>query len=196
VLLAAGVVLDTIFGVSTAGAETLESAGLWAVGYCDYEPTPWFLLRTVMRTEHVGPGDVFVDLGSGKGRVVLEAARMPFDRVVGIEFHPGLHATALANIDAYRGRRRARSVELSCGDAAMLPLPDDATHVYLFNPFLGDVAERAFLQIAASLRRRPRSIRLYYLDSEGDAELRRVFPDAVRRVRRRGYRDLTVYDIS
>jgi cyclopropane fatty-acyl-phospholipid synthase-like methyltransferase len=55
---------------------------------------------------------VFVDLGSGKGRVILRAATRPFRRVEGVEFSEPLHRVALRNIDNARaapGRSGRRS---------------------------------------------------------------------------------------
>src|SRR5262245_41760695 len=41
---------------------------------------------------------VFVDLGSGKGRAVMLASRLPFREVMGFEFSQNLHKTAVKNI--------------------------------------------------------------------------------------------------
>ena len=40
----------------------------------------------------------FVDVGSGKGRMLFVAAEYPFRRVVGVEFSNQLHVEALENI--------------------------------------------------------------------------------------------------
>ncbi|QDT37699.1 class I SAM-dependent methyltransferase [Stratiformator vulcanicus] len=41
----------------------------------------------------------FVDLGSGKGRVLLMASEFPFREVVGVELSSQLHEIAANNID-------------------------------------------------------------------------------------------------
>ena len=41
---------------------------------------------------------VFVDYGSGKGRVLMLAADYPFKRIVGVEFSPPLDRIARENI--------------------------------------------------------------------------------------------------
>ena len=47
----------------------------------------------------VDSDDVFIDLGSGKGRMVLAAAaRYPFKRVIGVELAEQLHEVARANV--------------------------------------------------------------------------------------------------
>lgn len=45
----------------------------------------------------------FLDIGAGKGRAMLLAAEMPFRRVVGVELHPGLAATARENLAIWEG---------------------------------------------------------------------------------------------
>jgi hypothetical protein len=44
----------------------------------------------------------FIDIGSGKGRVLLLAAEFPFRKIVGVEFSPELHATAQRNLTRLR----------------------------------------------------------------------------------------------
>ncbi len=49
-----------------------------------YQASGWTYLRRVLPPREVGAGDVFLDMGSGKGRVLLQAAqRYPFARVIG-----------------------------------------------------------------------------------------------------------------
>src|SRR5688572_23182425 len=84
-----------------------------------HEPSPAAEVRRII--EGLGipfEQTVFVDVGSGAGRVVLLAAEYPFKRVVGVELAPSLHALAEANIKALPAEmRRAGAVQLECGDA-------------------------------------------------------------------------------
>ena len=77
-------------------------------------------------------GASFVDLGSGKGRALLLAARYPFARIIGVEFAEELHRAAMANAARLPGETR---IELVQGDAAAYALPAGPLVVYLFNPF-------------------------------------------------------------
>ena len=72
-----------------------------------YQPTEPALFREMMETMS-GLGIVFqdltfIDVGSGKGRVLLMAADYPFRRILGIELLADLHQVAQANIQAYKG---------------------------------------------------------------------------------------------
>ena len=52
-------------------------------------PTPFSLIEAMLDKAQVGPGDFLVDLGSGDGRIVIEAARRGA-RAVGIEYNPDM----------------------------------------------------------------------------------------------------------
>lgn len=52
-------------------------------------PTPNSLIKAMLDKAKVGPGDFLVDLGSGDGRIVIEAARRGA-RAVGIEYNPDM----------------------------------------------------------------------------------------------------------
>jgi SAM-dependent methyltransferase len=106
---------------------------------------------------------VFLDLGSGQGRVVFQAARFyPFRRVVGVELVADLHARAAANIAGNRGRLRCRDVQLVCSDVLDFRIPDDVTVVHLYNPFTGNTFATVIDRLLASVDRRPRRLRIVY----------------------------------
>jgi tRNA1(Val) A37 N6-methylase TrmN6 len=95
------------------------------------------LLRAVLPRAQVSPTDVFVDIGSGKGRILLEAAtRYRFRRIIGVELLPALTATAARNHRTTRRRLRTPEVELVTGDAREWVPPDDLTIAYMVNPFV------------------------------------------------------------
>ncbi len=102
-----------------------------------YEATPTRIFEFVLDNLNIEHERFeFVDLGSGKGRVLLLASRRPFRRVTGVEFSSELAATAAANIEAFRRRvpgcAPTRSVH---GDATQFEWPDGNLCVYAYNPF-------------------------------------------------------------
>jgi SAM-dependent methyltransferase len=103
----------------------------------------------------------FIDLGSGKGRVLLMAADYPFKRIIGVEFMPALHRAAQKNISGFASdRQRCRQIETLCMDARNFQFPDGPLVVYLFNPF----SEATFAQILENLRRSvEESLRTIYI---------------------------------
>jgi SAM-dependent methyltransferase len=156
----------------TGGKVELEELGLEDPERTGYEPSSWGFLRRALRHLEVEPTDVFLDLGSGKGRVVWQAAQQPFARVIGVEISPELNAVAERNIERNRDRLACGEVELVTADAAFYEVPDDATFVYLFSPFRGRTFRRATANLIASLDRNPREMSLIYANPVMDEHLR------------------------
>ena len=127
-----------------------------------YEPSGWFYLRRALRGREVAPGDVFVDFGSGKGRIVYQAARYPFARVMGVEISEHLNEIARRNIERNRHRLVCQDVELVTMDAAEFRVPDNVTHAYFYFPFGGEIFRRVLDNIVESLERAPRRLTLIY----------------------------------
>lgn len=141
---------------------SLDELGLDAPERVRYEPSGWRDLARVLQTHEVSDEDVFIDLGSGKGRVVLQAARYPFGRVIGVELSEELNDIARANIDAVKSTLRCGSVELETADIAEYDVPDDVTVAYVYNAFRGELFDAAVRALLASLDRRQRPLRLIY----------------------------------
>jgi predicted RNA methylase len=89
-----------VLAISSAGsAEPPGQVG--RVPDIGYEPTPLNVVDQMLEFAHVAPGDTVYDLGSGDGRIVIEAAKRYGARGVGIELQPTLvHASRQAATDA------------------------------------------------------------------------------------------------
>jgi SAM-dependent methyltransferase len=159
---------------SAAQAFGLDKEALWSTdsNRGPYAPSPWRVLRRILRPAEVSSADVFLDLGSGTGRVVLEAATAyPFRRVIGVELVPRLTEIARETIARNSHRLRCQDVELISADLADYEIPDDVTVVYLFNPFWGSLFDVIVAKLIASLDDRPRRLRLIYLTPTESARL-------------------------
>ena len=62
-----------------------------------YQPTCTLPLRKLLKELNIPPGKVFVDLGCGKGIVLLVASDFGFKEARGIEFSPVLCDIAIKN---------------------------------------------------------------------------------------------------
>jgi SAM-dependent methyltransferase len=71
----------------------------WDDGTVPYVVTPMEIVERMLRMGEVGKGDTVIDLGSGDGRIVIEAAKRGA-RGVGVDLDPDL--VALANENARR----------------------------------------------------------------------------------------------
>ncbi|MEV4219656.1 class I SAM-dependent methyltransferase [Nonomuraea sp. NPDC049725] len=186
---------DRRFGVSTADFADLSDFGLDHPERVYYSPAHWGTLRRALPRGHVGGGDVFVDLGAGKGRMALEAAsRYPFRRVIGVELSAELTEVARANLAGTRLRLRAGGVEFVNSDVLDYVIPDDATVVFLNNPFRGEIFAATMDGLIASADRRPRPITVIYFNPVEEAYLLGTGRFRhVRTVTRRGGRPGDVY---
>lgn len=125
---------------------------------------PWFM-KQVMAPSSVRPSDVFLDVGSGKGRIVLFAAsHYPFRRVIGVELSEQLDRAAGENMRRYRGH--LAPIELVNQDVLDWKVPDDVTIVFMYNPFSGSVFERFMGGLRQSLDDCPRDFRLIYANPQ------------------------------
>jgi SAM-dependent methyltransferase len=158
--------LDVWFDVrgrtETAHRVTLAELGYGPDTGVDYQPSSWLALRRTLRPGDVGPHDVFIDYGSGKGRVLLMAAEYPFKRVIGVEISHELNQIARENVEKHRQRLTCKNIELLTCDGAEYQLPDDVTIAYFYNPFHRNTFTAVLDRISDSLERHPRYFRIIY----------------------------------
>lgn len=160
--MAAGLVWERRWSLETRGEVELDELDLEHPERTRYEPAPWLILRRILSPLEVHDDDVFIDYGSGKGRMLFLAGRYPFRRVIGVEISDRLNAIARGNIERSRRRLRCKDVEVITADAAQFVLPDDVTVVFFNNPFTGDIFKAVVDQLVASVERRPRRLRIIY----------------------------------
>ncbi len=154
---------DDRYGVDTDGVIGLDELGISDPLSVHYLPTGVWNLRRILPRRDVSEDDVFVDFGSGKGRVVLQAAlHYPFRRVYGIEMSEQLHRIAEQNVELSRDRFRCRDVRLVRANVLDFEIPDDVTIAFFYNPFVGEVFKNVISRLLASVDRRPRPLRIIY----------------------------------
>ena len=149
-------------GTDTAGLISPWDMGP-ILGSCEsahgYEGTDAVALRRVLEGLSLDfSAYTFVDLGSGKARVLLVAAEYPFHSVVGIEHAVNLHTIAEQNIQIDRGPRQCRDVQSILGDVTQFSPPAGRLLVYLFNPFERSVVEHVLTNLQAAWNSEPREI--------------------------------------
>jgi SAM-dependent methyltransferase len=156
----AEVLYERRYGIDTSNNEILREHDAENVGYT---PMNWRQFKWALPVSSVGRDDVFIDIGSGKGRAVLVAAvDYPFARVIGVELTKELHETAERNLAAVQARLKSGAVDLVRADVTDYAIPDDVTVVYMNNPVRGKIFGSVVDAIRASQQRRPRRMRLIY----------------------------------
>jgi SAM-dependent methyltransferase len=157
---------DARYGVSTGGeipqTELDVKDPTWIHGSA-YVPT-----SPVDFAEVLGPlgltyeETTFIDLGSGKGRVLLMAAALPFRRIVGVEFSAKLADVARENVQRYTGPKKCSDLTVETMDATKYRLPDGPLVVFMYHPFDEKIMAAVAESVTASLRERPRRILIVY----------------------------------
>lgn len=123
--------------------------------------------------DYVPRHTTLVDLGSGKGRALIVAARMGFRRVIGVEF-----VAELADISRRNLAITSAKAEVVLADAGEFPLPQGPLCIYLYDPF----SARTMGRVAAQLEGRPSETWVIYLNpacEPGCAELFDAIMDRV-----------------
>jgi len=153
--------IDGLLGVRT----TQATSGNGAKSLDERPPNVswgWLSLVRLLRRHPLGPTDVFVDIGSGTGRVALAASWMfRCRRVIAVERDPRLHARAVENLRTCRATPRT-PIELVHADALTWDLPADATTIFFFNSFRGKEFQELVERMLESLDRSPRSVQFLY----------------------------------
>lgn len=113
------------------------------------------------------PSDVFIDVGSGKGRVLCCAAhRRRVKKVIGIEISKEL--CAIAETNSAQMRHRLSAVEVKHGRAQEFSF-HEGNAFFLFNPFGPATVEAVLDQIERSRNGQP--LRIAYVNPLYDAIL-------------------------
>lgn len=90
---------------------TLLPLGASAVEDAPFVPTPDEVVTAMLELAKVGPGDHVIDLGSGDGRIVIEAARRYGASGLGVEKSPALIARSVENARRVGVEAKVRFVE-------------------------------------------------------------------------------------
>jgi len=105
----------------------------------------------------------FIDIGSGKGAVLLYASDWPFAKIIGVEFAPHLHEIARQNLASYRSTsRKCFNIEVVCDDAENYPVPLVPVVLYFSSPFGVKVMASVLTHIINSFQENPREGYLIY----------------------------------
>lgn len=135
----------------------------------------------------------FIDYGSGKGRAVLIASRLPFQKVIGVEYSEPLNEVARRNVEIFRKSHTALApIDVVWADALEYPVPEGPLVVFLYNPFGQAIMSQLVERISTSYARDPRRILVLYFYA--------TFPEAWRDAgflrEIRATKALSIYDSS
>lgn len=130
-------------------------------GRFSYFPSSVFsfplLAGYIRRRMQNGKGHSVMDIGCGKGVVLLFFCRRHFDRVSGIEYDKKLCLQARANLE-----KVSQTADVFEADAVSFSMYRDYDTFYLYNPFDAGILEECVDRILSSLQSNPRTLTVFY----------------------------------
>jgi SAM-dependent methyltransferase len=154
-------------GLSTGHEHDIHSSGYYATAPSLFRGAieHW---RAILEASPLRLADyAFVDIGCGKGRVVLLATEYAFREVTGIELNPQLVSMARRNLRRWMRRKRAcRNVRILHGDALSHPLPDGPVVLFFFNSFEEEMVRMWLDRLVEAAATRSAPIDVIYLHPE------------------------------
>jgi hypothetical protein len=141
-----------------------------------YGPLGYGYIRKMLRAVSMGAGDVFVDIGCGKGRVVCCAALEKIGKVIGIEHDEDLATITGKNLENMKPRPRTPA-EVHLADAALCDY-SEGTVFYMNAPFGPATLNAVLANIKKGLAAHPRCICILYVCPKGAANYRHCMDNA------------------
>jgi 16S rRNA G966 N2-methylase RsmD len=123
----------------------------------EYKPTRIRHFRLLIKGLKLPEESVFVDMGSGKGRVLLMASMYNFKRITGVEISSKLCEIARNNIAIYEKKlKRPLHIEVVNEDVLKYNIKNDENVFYFYKPFDNFVMEKIIERVIKSLNDKPR----------------------------------------
>ena len=142
-LLHAELIYEEKFGIKTSAIKRSDSKEFFHYQGASYR----VLFRIFSETSKLKNRFEFVDIGSGKGRVIFVAEYFGFNNLTGIELDQFLVNEAENNRKHYSYKRKESQIEFVHANALEYPYKNTATVYFLFNPFNEEVLEKVLDRI-------------------------------------------------
>lgn len=140
----------------------------------DYEGTRLLPCRAAMkmlRELQSGPS-VFMDCGSGKGKVLCLAAEAGFEKIRGVEIDSSLAKVSKKNWDRFKNHRIHDSeLQLYISDMGRYAFMGDENVFFFFNPFPSMVLREVLANLGNSLVVAPRRVYLCFIHMSDEYRL-------------------------
>ena len=154
---------DLYLGTSTGGGVRGDLAAMdLRRDSLPYEGSQWPAVSRALAELRPNDSEVFVDLGAGKGKALVMAGRLPYRRVVGVEIDSELANVARRNMGRVQRKLRAGVVECEIASVLDWKFPDNASTVFMYNPFFGQTFRATLSRVFDSYDRNPRKLHIVY----------------------------------
>jgi SAM-dependent methyltransferase len=158
------------YHIHTTGEDELQSLkdiGIDISHASIYMPLNYFILERLMREIiKYDQSKTLLDLGCGKGRVMVVAAAFGFERISGIDISGEFCNEAAAATAACRQANPSVRFTIIHGDAQFYDIPEEICNIFLFNPFDALIMTGVVSNILQSQQRCPRIMRVLYANPQ------------------------------
>lgn len=131
-----------------------------------YEPFPYLKMWRLFKNFSFSESDGFVDIGCGKGRVLVGAALSGCVNIYGIDISEELLEYAEKNLAECKKKNADLKYKLLCMDAKDFTFTPDINKVFFYNPF----SYRIFLKVMKALKKsvedNPRDVTIFLAGPE------------------------------
>lgn len=128
-----------------------------------YQPVRERPFRALFKELKIPTTGRFVDIGSGKGKALILAAEIGFDKILGIDLYAELNQVAKENIKKYLQKSSTKkTIDVQTLDATDYRLSPDDTCIFLNDPFSNEIMQKVVTQVISSFQNNPRDLYFIY----------------------------------
>jgi precorrin-6B methylase 2 len=149
------------YGIETSGGSYCTDDDTTYHDSHMYSPIPYSDLERIIFRLNCNSQDVFVDIGCGKGRVLVFVAQTKIKKIIGIEFRKDLAEDAIQNIKKIKNK--LLHIKIINADAAKCDLRE-GTIFFMYSPFGESTFKAVIENIKSTYVKNPRSISIVYFD--------------------------------
>ena len=124
-----------------------------------YVSCPKSFLKDIFSRLSIDSQSSFLDVGCGKGFVLVCAAKMPFGKIEGIDIVSEFVEVAQKNLSILHLDDRIR---VTVGDATLFDRYGEFDHIFLYNPFPAEIMSGFIHRLLESLDKSPRGLTVIY----------------------------------
>jgi len=128
-----------------------------------YEAANYYLLEKLFTEfRKLSKADSLIDLGCGKGRVLVVAAHFDFKNITGIDFATELCEEASANMKKVNQKSPQLQWKIINDNVANYNISPADSVFFMFNPFTDEIIEKFLKKLEISCRQFPRTTWFLY----------------------------------
>jgi len=155
--------VNTLFSLNN---QELDVSKERKVNSTEYFPTPYYIANKVFKlVRNKLAGSVFIDFGSGAGRILMFVTQFGPKKIIGVEFSKKLCDKAISNLNKYFNTMNNTYTdwEIKHCDALEYDFPLDSNVFFFYDPFGPIIIQQIIQKIKLSLEQNNREIIIIYI---------------------------------